>query len=135
MKVTEQIDALESLAINPVRFLILPRFTANTLMMPVLVVMAGFVAIFGGYFVAHFFLNISATTFFAEIPRHFYYYDIFACVVKAFVFGAITSLMGCYIGLNTSGGAEGVGRATILAFVWSSLLILICDYILATLLF
>lgn len=135
MKVTEQIDALESLAINPVRYLIVPRFIANTLMMPVLVIMSAFVAVNGGFLVSYLFLGVSPTTFFSEIPRHFMLYDIYVCMTKAFVFGAVTALMGCYIGINTRGGAEGVGTSTIQAFVWSSLLILIGDYFLATMLF
>ena len=135
MKVTEQIDALESLAINPVRFLLLPRFAANTFMMPVLVTFAGGIAVLGGYVVANTFLGITGTTFFAEIPRHFYLYDIFVCMLKSLVFGATTSLMGCYIGYTTEGGAEGVGKATIKAFVSSSVLILTFDYILAAILF
>jgi len=135
MRITEQIDALESLAIDPIRYLIVPRFFANTLMMPILVVMAGFVAIFGGFIVSHLFLGLSSTTYFSEIPRHFYLYDVFVCMVKAFVFGALTALMGCYIGFNTKGGAEGVGVSTIQAFVWSSLLIIVSDYFLAAMLF
>lgn len=135
MKVTEQIDALEALAIDPVRFLILPRFVSNVLMTPVLVVIAAFIANMGGFLASHLFLGLSVTTYFSEIPRHFYLYDIFALLSKSFTFGAITALMGCYIGVNTKGGAEGVGLSTIKAFVWSSLLILISDYILATLLF
>lgn len=135
MKVTEQIDALESLAIDPIRFLVLPRFTSITSMMPVLVILASFVAVMGGFLVSNFFMGISATTFFLEIPRHFELYDIFVCLTKSFVFGAITALIGCYIGINTMGGAEGVGRSTIQSFVWSSLLILMGDYVLATMLF
>jgi len=135
MRITEQIDALESLAIDPIRYLIMPRFFANTLMVPILVIMAGFVAIFGGYLVSHLFLGLSATTYFSEIPRHFHLYDVFVCLVKAFAFGALTAIMGCYIGFNTKGGAEGVGISTIQAFVWSSLLILVSDYFLAALLF
>jgi phospholipid/cholesterol/gamma-HCH transport system permease protein len=104
-------------------------------MMPLLVTLAGFVAVIGGYVVAHLFLGMSATTFFAEIPSHFLLYDIFVCLLKAFVFGSITALIGCYIGINTFGGAEGVGKSTIQSFVWSSLLILMGDYILATVLF
>jgi len=135
MKVTEQIDALESLAIDPLRFLVAPRFTAITFMMPVLVVFASFVAVMGGFAVSTFFLGISSNTFFNEIPRHFQVYDLFVCFTKALVFGAITALIGCYIGIKTVGGAEGVGKSTIQSFVWSSLLILMCDYILAVLLF
>lgn len=135
MKVTEQIDALESLAIDPIRFLVLPRFAAITFFMPLLVILTSFVAVMGGFMVSNFFLGLSFTTFFSEIPRHFVVYDIFVCVIKAFVFGAITSLIGCYIGINTLGGAEGVGKSTIQSFVWSSVIILMGDYILAVLLF
>lgn len=135
MKVTEQIDALESLAINPVRYLASPRFFANVVMMPVLVTLADFIAIIGAYVVANGFLGISPSTFFNEIPRHFWLYDIAAGLLKAFVFGGITALMGCYIGFNAEGGAEGVGNATIRAFVWSCLLILASDFLLALLLF
>jgi phospholipid/cholesterol/gamma-HCH transport system permease protein len=135
MKVTEQIDALESLAINPVRYLAAPRFFANVFMMPILVTLADFVAMAGAFAVASGFLNISSATFFNEIPRHFWIYDIVAGEVKALVFGGITALMGCYIGFNAEGGAEGVGNATIRSFVWSCLLILASDFLLAMLLF
>ena len=135
MKVTEQIDALESLAINPVRYLASPRFFASVIMLPVLVILADFIAVLGGFVVANGFLGISVATFFNEIPRHFWIYDIGAGLLKAVVFGSITSLMGCYIGFNAEGGAEGVGNATIHSFVWSCLLILVCDFILAMLLF
>ena len=135
MKITEQVDALESLAIDPIRFLAMPRFLATTLMMPVLVTLAVFIAVMGGFAVGYFFLGISSSLYFTEIPRHFYVYDIFAGLIKALYFGGITSLLGCYIGLSTEGGAEGVGKATIEAFVWSSLLILFGDYLLATILF
>lgn len=135
MKVTEQIDALESLAINPVRYLASPRFFANVIMMPVLVTLADFIAVIGAFVVANGFLGISAGTFFNEIPRHFWLYDIGAGLLKALVFGGITALMGCYIGFNAEGGAEGVGNATIRAFVWSCLLILASDFLLALILF
>ena len=135
MKVTEQIDALESLAINPIRFLAAPRFFANVVMMPVLVTLADFIAVIGAFVVANGFLGISSATFFTEIPRHFWLYDISAGLLKALVFGGITALMGCYIGFNAEGGAEGVGNATIQSFVWSCLLILASDFLLAMLLF
>ena len=135
MKVTEQIDALESLAIDPIRFLVMPRFVAITIFMPMLVIITSFVAVMGGFFVSNLFLGLSFTTFFAEIPRDFAVYDIFVCLIKAFVFGAFTSLIGCYIGINTMGGAEGVGNSTIQSFVWSSVLILMGDYLLAVMLF
>jgi phospholipid/cholesterol/gamma-HCH transport system permease protein len=135
MKVTEQIDALESLAINPVRYLASPRFFASVLMLPVLVIFADFIAIVGGFTVGNAFLGMSKATFFNEIPQHFWLYDIFAGLTKSVVFGGSTAIIGCYIGFNAEGGATGVGHATIQAFVWSCLLILTNDFILATILF
>lgn len=135
MKVTEQIDALESLAINSIRYLAVPRFYASVFMMPILVIFADFIAVFGAWFVAVSFLDISTSIFFSEIPKNFYLYDIFAGLVKALFFGAIISLIGCYVGFDTVGGAEGVGKSTIRSFVLSAILILIFDYILATVLF
>jgi len=135
MKVTEQIDALESLAINSVRYLAAPRFYACVFMMPVLVVFSDFVAVAGAFFVANLLLKIPAGIFFSEIPKFFRVFDIFAGLFKAFIFGAITALIGCHIGFKTEGGAEGVGRSTIRSFVLSSILILVFDYVLATVFF
>ncbi|MBN2417455.1 ABC transporter permease [bacterium] len=135
MKVTEQIDALETLAIDPVRYLAAPRFTAGLTMMPVLVVYADLVAHFGAFVVAHFLLGVSAATFFDGVRNHFIVHNVFSGLVKALVFGGGTALIGCSIGLHTSGGAEGVGSSTIKAFVYSSGFILVFDYILAMLLF
>jgi phospholipid/cholesterol/gamma-HCH transport system permease protein len=135
MKVTEQIDALESLAINAVRYLAVPRFFACVLMMPVLVVFADFIAIAGAFFVANAFLGVSSQVFFSEIPTFFYVHDVMSGLFKALIFGAIISLVGCHIGFITTGGAEGVGKSTIRSFVLSAILILVADYIMATILF
>jgi phospholipid/cholesterol/gamma-HCH transport system permease protein len=135
MKVTEQIDAMESLAINSVRYLAAPRFYASAFMMPVLVIFADFIAIAGALLTADFLLDIPPAIFFSEIPRFFNVYDIMAGLGKAFMFGGTTALVGCYIGFKTEGGAEGVGKSTIRSFVLSSILILIFDYVLATIFF
>lgn len=135
MKVTEQIDAMESLGISPVRYLAVPRFFANLLMMPVLVTLADFIAMMGASFVATAMLGMTTAMFWNQIPTFFEVYDVVAGLIKAFVFGAITALMGCHIGFATQGGAEGVGLATIRAFVWSCILILVNDYVLAMILF
>ncbi|HEX7343212.1 MAG TPA: ABC transporter permease, partial [bacterium] len=135
MKVTEQIDALESLAINSVRYLAAPRFFACTLMMPILVIFADFIAVIGAFLVSNMLLDIPAGLFFSEIPKWFRVYDIGAGLFKSLVFGAITALIGCHIGFKTEGGAEGVGRSTIRSFVLSAILILVFDYILATIFF
>lgn len=135
MKVTEQIDALETLAIDPVRYLALPRFTAGWVMLPVLVIFSDLISHLGGFIVANVLLNISTATFFNSVQQYFKIYNVFSGLIKAVVFGGGTALIGCSIGFRTSGGAEGVGASTIKAFVYSSAFILITDYIVATILF
>ncbi len=135
MRVTEQIDALEALAIDPIRYLAVPRFIAGWTMLPMLVVYSYWVAHLGAYVVAHFLLDVSTSTFFGSVQRNFSIYNLFSGLVKSFVFGGGTALIGCSIGFSTIGGAEGVGKATIKAFVFSSAFILIGDYVLAMILF
>lgn len=129
MKVTEQIDALETMAISPVRYLAMPRFLASILMMPVLVTFANVIAVFGAYFISNFFLDVSFAVFFQSVKRYFEFSDFLFGLFKTVIFGAVTSLLGCHIGFRTEGGAEGVGLSTIRSFVLSSALILILDYI------
>lgn len=135
MKVTEQIDALETLAINPVRYLAMPRVFAATLMTPILTIFADFIAMLGAFLVSNMLLGLTTHMFFDSAQLSFSLRNVFGGLLKAFVFGAIISTVGCYIGFQTSGGAEGVGRATIRAFVLSSTLILMNDYVLATIIF
>ena len=135
MKVTEQIDALETMAINPVRYLAMPRFLASILMMPVLVVFANSIAVFGAFIVSNYFLGVSFDVFFQSVKRFFVFSDLIAGLVKTVFFGGVTALLGCHIGFRTEGGAEGVGLATIRSFVLSAALILILDYLLWMLLF
>jgi phospholipid/cholesterol/gamma-HCH transport system permease protein len=135
MKVTEQIDALESMAISSVRYLAVPRIVAMTLMMPVLVIQAVFVALMGAYLVLVMFLGLTPNQFWGLIPNFFELYDIFAGLLKSLFFGMSSSMIGCYIGFRTEGGAEGVGQATITAFVWSCLTILVVDFMMGMILF
>ncbi len=135
MKVTEQIDALETMGISPVAFLATPRFFASIVMMPILVVFANVIAVLGAYFISNFFLGVSFDVFFESVKRHFYFGDFIFGLIKGMVFGGVTSLMGCHIGFRTEGGAEGVGFSTIRSFVLSSALILILDYLLWMLVF
>lgn len=128
MKVTEQIDALESMAIDPVRYLALPRVLGAVLMMPVLVVFANAIALGGAYLVSNLFLDLTPQVFFGSVKRFFQTKDIMAGIIKSIFFGGVTSLLGCHIGFRTAGGAEGVGNATIRAFVLSAAFILILDY-------
>ncbi len=135
MKVTEQIDALETMAINPVRYLAMPRFLASILMMPVLVIFANSIAVFGAFIVSNYFLGVSFDVFFQSVKRFFVFSDLIAGLVKTVFFGGVTALLGCHIGFRTEGGAEGVGLSTIRSFVLSAALILILDYLLWMLLF
>ena len=135
MKVTEQIDALETMAISPVRYLAMPRFLASVIMLPLLVVFADAIAVFGAYIVSNYFLGVSFAVFFQSVKRFFVVPDLVAGLIKTVFFGAVTALLGCHIGFKTEGGAEGVGLSTIRSFVLSAALILILDYLLWMLLF
>jgi phospholipid/cholesterol/gamma-HCH transport system permease protein len=135
MRVTEQIDALYVMAANPIKHLIVPRVIAGVLMVPVLTIIADFMGILGGYFVGVGVLNINAGVFVKNIYKYVELNDIFNGLIKAAVFGLILSLVGCYKGFNTRGGAEGVGRATTEAVVLASISILVSDYFLTALMF
>ncbi len=135
MRVTEQIDALYVMAANPVKHLIVPRVAAGVLMVPFLTVVSDFVGILGGYFVGVEILGINSGVFIKNITRLVDLDDIFNGLIKAACFGLILSLIGCYKGFNTYGGAEGVGRATTEAVVLSSISILVSDYFLTAIMF
>ncbi len=135
MKVTEQIDALSAMGINPVRFLILPRVIAATIMLPIITIYADAIAVFGGYVVAVTSIGVSSHTFISAVKDFFYIRDVLSGLIKALFFGGIIGTMGCYSGFQTEGGAEGVGRATTNAVVWSCVLVLVLDYLLANFLF
>lgn len=135
MKVTEQIDALETMGISRIRYLAMPRFLASIIMLPVLIVFANTIAILGAYIVSNFFLNVSYAVFFDSVKRFFTMNDFIFGMIKGMIFGGVTALLGCHIGFRTEGGAEGVGASTIRSFVISSAAILIIDYALWTLIF
>lgn len=135
MRVTEQIDALESLAISPARYLALPRIVAAVTMMPVLVIFTNVIALTGAFVVCNFFLDISLQTFMGSVERFFHIKDVIGGLIKALFFGGMTALIGVHVGMNASGGAEGVGNATIRSFVLSSAMILVMDYTLWMLIF
>ena len=135
MRVTEQIDALEAMAINPVRYLVVPRVVASIVMLPILVMIANAVAVFGGYVVSVTSIGVSTHTYVTGLQDFFYLKDLYSGIIKAVVFGAIIGWMGCYHGFRTEGGAEGVGQATTRAVVSSCVLVLISDYVLASVLF
>jgi len=135
MKVTEQIDALEIMAVPPIRFLAMPRVVAAVFMMPVLVVFANVISVLGAFLVSKYFIGVSFTVFFMSVKKFFIFSDFTAGLFKTVVFGGVTSLLGCHIGFHTKGGAEGVGQATIRSFVLSAAMILILDYFLWMLIF
>jgi len=135
MKVTEQIDAMRAMAINPVRYLVVPRVAAAIIMMPVLTIFSDAIAVFGGYVVSVTSVGVSTHTYIVGLKQFFYYKDLFSGLLKAIFFGGIIGTMGCYHGFATEGGAEGVGLATTKAVVASCVLVLISDYVLANVLF
>ena len=135
MKVTEQIDAMETMALDPIRFLAVPRYISGFIMLPILTIFADFVAMMGGLVVAILFIDISAYTFLNGVKLFFELSDVFIGLLKACVFGQVIAIVGCYHGFKTTGGAEGVGVATTRAVVYSSVLILISDYVVASMFF
>jgi phospholipid/cholesterol/gamma-HCH transport system permease protein len=135
MRVTEQIDALEAMAINPVRYLVVPRVVAAIVMLPMLTILADAIAIFGGFVVSVTSIGVSPHTYISSLQQYFYMKDLFSGLVKAVFFGGIIAWMGCYHGFRTEGGAEGVGVATTRAVVASCVQVLITDYVLANVLF
>ena len=135
MRVTEQIDALEIMAINPVHYLVVPRILAGVLVVPLLTAINILVGIFGGYFVGVILLNINSGVFISKMTNMVELADLVQGMVKSVFFGLLLTLIGCYKGYYTYGGAEGVGRATTEAVVISSVSILIGTYVITSLLF
>lgn len=135
MRVTEQIDALEVMATDPVHYLVVPRVWATTITLPLLVVLGNAVGIFGGYLVAVVLMGANPISY---IDRTFQFMgakDLFSGVIKAGFFGFLLAVIGCQQGFYTSGGAEGVGRSTTSAVVVASIAILIADFFLTRVLF
>jgi phospholipid/cholesterol/gamma-HCH transport system permease protein len=135
MRVTEQIDALYVMATNPVKYLIVPRIIAGVVMLPILTIVADFLGILGGYFVGVILLKINSGMFIANIVEMVDLEDIFHGLTKSIFFGLILTHIGCYKGFYTTGGAEGVGKSTTQAVVLSSVLILVSDYFLTSIMF
>jgi phospholipid/cholesterol/gamma-HCH transport system permease protein len=129
MRVTEQIDALFALAVNPVQYLVTPRVLAGLIMVPILTAVADLTGIFGGYLVGVILLGVDPGIFMAKIVDFVKLGDIAQGSVKAAVFGMILTQVAAYKGYTTYGGAEGVGRATTEAVVVSAVLILFADYL------
>jgi len=135
MRVTEQIDALDSMGINPVRYLVMPRFFASSFMLPMLTMISIAIAITGALVVSMLFVDLSYETFLSGVKDSFKLADLFGGLVKALLFGAIIGIVGCREGFYAEGGARGVGWATTHAVVIAAVMVLISDYIMATILF
>jgi phospholipid/cholesterol/gamma-HCH transport system permease protein len=135
MRVTEQIDGLTVMAVDPIRYLVVPRILASLAMVPILCLVSNFVGIIGGYFVGVKLLGVNSGVYISNTIKYVELSDIYNGLVKAVCFGLILSIIGCYKGFHTTGGAQGVGRATTEAVVLSSVLILINDYFLTAIMF
>ena len=127
MTVTEQVDALRAFAANPVKYLVVPRFLALTVMLPMLTIFADLVGIFGGFIICVFKLSISPAMYLMMITQSLVIKDVVTGLIKTVFFGMIIALVGCHQGLNTTGGAEGVGRSTTVSVVVSFILIIMTD--------
>ena len=135
MRVTEQIDALTTLSTNPMKYLVAPRLIAGTTMLPLLVFVADVIGVFGGYLVATVKLGFNPANYIQNTWEFLEIHDLVSGLVKAAVFGFLVTLMGCYHGYHSKGGAQGVGQATTNAVVSASILILSFDYILTEIFF
>ena len=134
MRVTEQIDALESLSFDSISFLLLPRILAGAIMFPVMVILADLFGISGGYLISIYTLGIDSNDFIKGLRDWFETWNAFFGVIKGFFFGLTITSIACYIGYYTTGGAQGVGKSTTRTVVISCISIVILDYILAALL-
>ena len=135
MRVTQQIDALVVMGVNPFQYLIIPRVIATIIMMPMLTLIFDSIGMIGSYIVGTVVLDIDKGVFMARVVDYVGYEDLFSGLIKGAFFGAILAIVGCYKGYSTSGGAEGVGRAATHSVVMSSVSILIADYILTAIMF
>ncbi len=129
MKVNEQIEALETMAVNPIRFLVVPKLVALFFMLPCLTVFGDISGMFGGYVVGVWDLKINSHLYIQTAFKYLTLKDIYTGLSKSFVFALIIALVGCYQGFHTKGGAVGVGRATTLSVVTSFILIIFADCI------
>ncbi|MHA7872394.1 MAG: MlaE family ABC transporter permease [Hyphococcus sp.] len=134
MRVTEQIDAMSTLAVDPFKYLIAPRIVATTIALPLLVLIADIIGVYGGYLVAVFALDFSGPIFVRNLDEFLENRDVISGLIKAGVFGFLISVMGCYYGYFSRGGAQGVGAATRTAVVASAVVVLASNYFMTSLL-
>lgn len=130
MQVTEQIDALKTMSVDPHRYLIAPRFIAGTIMMPLLTIFSIIMGILGGYLISVYFFEMSHASYFDPMPTHITTFDLATGVIKAFFFGILIMTIACYKGMKTTGGAAGVGRFTTNSVVITYCCILLSNFLL-----
>jgi phospholipid/cholesterol/gamma-HCH transport system permease protein len=135
MRVTDQIDALTTLSTNPYKYLVVPRVVAGTLMVPALVLVADIIGVFGGFLVAVYDLGFNPSVYIGQTVDALHREDVLSGLIKSVAFGFLVVLMGCYHGYHSRGGAQGVGAATMNAVVSASILILLFDTALTSVLF
>jgi phospholipid/cholesterol/gamma-HCH transport system permease protein len=135
MKVTDQIDALEILGISSKSYLVFPKILAGTIALPLLVIFADIIGVFGGYLVATLRLGFEPIPYLQKTISFVEFHDVWSGIVKAFFFGMSICAIGCYNGYKTSGGAQGVGTATTKSVVMSSIAVLLLNYIITGLMF
>ena len=133
MRVSDQIDAMSTLAVDPFRYLVAPRILATTLMLPIIVLIADIIGIYGGWLVGVYALDFDGVTFIRAIDNFMTLEDVTSGLIKAAVFGFLISVMGCYYGYTSGGGAQGVGGATRAAVVASAVAILASNYLMTSL--
>ena len=127
MQVTEQIDALETLATNPIKYLVVPRFVALSVMLPVLTLFANLIGIFGSYIICVIKLGVTSSMYMHVTFTSLLYKDLFTGLFKAWIFGMVIALVSCHEGFNVEGGATGVGKATTRSVVFSFIMIIAAD--------
>lgn len=130
MLITEQIDALKTMAVNPLRYLIAPRFIASTIMMPLLTVFSIVMGVFGGYLISVYYFGMTPNTYINPIHTNVKYFDFFTGIFKGFVYGILIVTIACYKGMRTSGGAAGVGRSTTNSVVITYVAVLLINFFL-----
>lgn len=132
MTVSEQVDALKAFAVNPIKYLVVPRFLALIIMLPVLTIFADLVGILGGFIICVFKLHISPEMYVSMVSKALTVKDVMTGLIKTISFGAIIALVGCHQGLSVKGGAEGVGKSTTVSVVFAFILIIMADALFTT---
>jgi len=128
MLVSEQIDAMRAFGTDPVRKLVLPRLFATLSTLPILTILSDFCGILGGFFISFYTVRLTSEEYWTSVYQTLTFQDVTQGLVKPFVFALVIAMVGCYFGLNTKGGTEGVGRSTTQAMVVASVLILVLDF-------